>query len=101
MTHVFASLPLRSFLRGAFRNVKGRLGDEGARYDHLAFSVMRRIIQPDSNCIDVGCHKGLYLDRILRLAPCGTHAAFEPLPELSALLRTRYAEYANVAIHEV
>jgi FkbM family methyltransferase len=62
---------------------------------------MRRIIQPDANCIDVGCHKGLYLDRILRLAPRGTHAAFEPLPELCELLRARYAEYPNVAIHEV
>jgi FkbM family methyltransferase len=54
--------------------------------------VMRRIIEPDSCCVDVGCHVGSTLSELLRLAPHGRHAAFEPIPSKAARLRRRFPE---------
>ncbi|MGI8945078.1 MAG: FkbM family methyltransferase [Thermoleophilaceae bacterium] len=47
----------------------------------LAFSL-----REDSNCIDVGCHRGEVLAEMLRLAPGGHHIAFEPVPASHASL---------------
>ena len=51
------------------------------RYDRATEIAMIRIIEPDSNCIDIGCHKGEILNIMLRLAPKGRHAGFEPIPD--------------------
>jgi FkbM family methyltransferase len=50
-------------------------------YDEQTFAVMRRCLREDSNCVDVGCSSGDILKEMLRLAPAGTHYAFEPIPE--------------------
>lgn len=42
--------------------------------------VLAMALAPDSNAIDVGAHGGTVLREILRLAPQGSHLAFEPLP---------------------
>ena len=47
----------------------------------LAFSL-----SADSNCIDVGSHRGDVLREMVRLAPLGTHVAYEPVPESCAQL---------------
>lgn len=65
-------------------------------YDRLTKSVMRKVIKSDSNCIDVGCHKGEILDIILSLAPEGKHYAFEPLPHLFENLKAKYSDRATV-----
>lgn len=70
-------------------------------YDELTAAIMQRVLQPVSNCIDVGSHGGVILDEMLRLAPQGSHLAFEPLPHLAAELRRKYAGHANVAVHEL
>jgi FkbM family methyltransferase len=49
---------------------------EGDRIDR----VVRRLINESSNCIDIGCHIGSMLDQFVKLAPCGRHMAFEPIP---------------------
>lgn len=90
-----------SLSRRVWTKVKGYMGNVGARHDDLAFRIMRRVIQQDSNCLDIGCHNGLYLDQVISLAPYGMHHAFEPIPGLSAFLRTRYRQYHNVYIHEL
>jgi FkbM family methyltransferase len=54
--------------------------------------VMRRLIRPDSNCIDIGCHLGSMLSHILRLAPKGKHMAFEPVPLKAQWLRKKFPE---------
>lgn len=41
---------------------------------------MKKVIQRNSNCIDVGCHKGEILTKIIELSPEGKHYAFEPIP---------------------
>jgi FkbM family methyltransferase len=70
-------------------------------YDELTAAIMRRTLGPASNAVDVGCHGGLILDEVLRLAPDGSHLAFEPLPDLAAALRRKYADHPNVTVHEL
>lgn len=57
--------------------------------DHLR-AILGAILQPDSNCIDVGAHEGVFLSDITRLAPRGRHIAYEPLPDLAAELARRF-----------
>jgi hypothetical protein len=56
-------------------------------YDRLTRKIIASHLRPDSNCIDVGCHKGEILDLMLKYAPNGTLYAFEPLPHLYSALR--------------
>lgn len=60
-------------------------------YDIQTTKILKKLLKIDSNCIDVGCHKGSILDEILRFAPEGQHYAFEPLPDLCAYLKRKYA----------
>jgi FkbM family methyltransferase len=55
-------------------------------------NVLRRIVRPDSNCVDIGCHIGSMLSELLQLAPQGNHAAFEPIPKKAEWLRRRFPE---------
>ncbi len=50
------------------------------QYDRQTLNIMKRILKKDSNCIDVGCHKGEMLEIMLKRAPQGEHYAFEPIP---------------------
>ena len=68
-------------------------------YDNQTIAVMKRILTFKSNCIDVGCHVGGFLDVILQLAPNGNHLAFEPIPDLYNSLKKRYSKYSNVIIY--
>lgn len=52
------------------------------QYDAQTVKILKKICKPNSNCIDVGCHKGEMLDLILKYAPQGQHYCFEPLPNL-------------------
>ncbi len=65
-------------------------------YDRLTKSIMKRTIHEDSNCIDIGCHKGEILDGILRLAPQGSHFGFEPIPSLYDRLKEKYLSRATI-----
>lgn len=60
------------------------------KMDRLTHKIIRNHLTPYSNAIDVGCHKGEMLDRILRFAPYGRHFAFEPIPALYDKLKIRY-----------
>lgn len=60
-------------------------------YDAQTIKILRKICHSHSNCIDVGCHKGEVLDKILKFAPQGQHYCFEPLPDLfQGLLNKKY-----------
>src|SRR5450755_3532556 len=67
-----------------FDNVRNEI------YDRQAFEIMSRVLAEDSNGIDVGCHHGEYLRKILELAPRGTHFAFEPIPPMAVALRQQF-----------
>ena len=70
------------------------------QYDAQTVKILKKICQPHSNCIDVGCHKGEMLDLILKYAPTGQHFCFEPLPDLFAgLIQKQYP--SNCHFYEV
>ncbi len=66
------------------------------KYDRLTELIMKQIIHPNSNCIDIGCHKGEMLDLMLKYAPKGEHLAFEPIPVMYNHLTKKYHSLASV-----
>ncbi len=66
------------------------------KYDRLTETIMQRVLKEDSNCIDIGCHKGEILDLMLKYSPKGQHFAFEPIPDLYNQLKENYKNKANV-----
>ncbi len=65
-------------------------------YDRLTKKIMQRVITNNTNCIDVGCHKGEMLDEMLKYAPNGTHFGFEPIPYLYEALQKKYTTKATI-----
>lgn len=65
-------------------------------YDRLTKAIMKQSISSDSNCIDIGCHKGEILDIMLKLSPKGKHTGFEPIPYLFNDLKKRYHGKATI-----
>ncbi|MBI5217762.1 MAG: FkbM family methyltransferase [Bacteroidia bacterium] len=62
------------------------------KYDRLTYNIMKKVIKPGSNCIDIGCHKGEMLDLMLKFSPQGMHYAFEPIPEMFHALVEKYSK---------
>src|SRR4029077_771836 len=56
--------------------------------------VLKALVRPDSNCIDVGAHLGSTLRALVRLPPKGKHWAFEPLPQKAEWLRKKFPDVA-------
>lgn len=92
----------RAHLEGPARVIHGRLQPWVIRRNRLDEErltlLLSAILAPTSNCVDVGAHVGSFLEDILRLAPSGTHVAFEPLPNLAAELRRRFPSVAVEAV---
>lgn len=65
-------------------------------FDRLTNEIMKQNIKKASNCIDVGCHKGEMLVEILKLAPKGTHFAFEPIPAMYKNLDRQFGAKAKI-----
>jgi FkbM family methyltransferase len=58
--------------------------------DRLAFEILAKVLQKDSNCVDVGCATGNLLRHMVQRAPRGRHLAFEPIPANVAELRRSF-----------
>jgi FkbM family methyltransferase len=69
------------------------------KYDAYTRKIIRCSLKSDSNCIDIGCHKGEILDLMIEGAPHGKKIGFEPIPELFQFLCQKYEGDPNVAIH--
>jgi FkbM family methyltransferase len=71
-------------------------------YDHLTKLVIKKALQHNSICVDVGCHKGYILRMMMHYAPKGKCYAFEPLPdlyrELVRLFRKKNVKLYNTAL---
>jgi FkbM family methyltransferase len=65
------------------------------QYDRDTQLVMRKVLHPTANCVDVGCHKGEVLELMLRYAPKGQHYGFEPIPDLFKNLEINFAGRPN------
>jgi FkbM family methyltransferase len=74
--------------------------DKNRLYDYQTIKVMKRVLQEDSNCIDVGCHRGSILGQMLHFAPKGTHFAFEPLPMMYQGLLKSFGSHSNVHLYD-
>jgi FkbM family methyltransferase len=97
---VTASAPYRA-ARQAWHARPRRLTEaerRGRRYDALTVEVMRRVLRPDSNCLDVGASTGALLQSMCELAPQGRHIAFEPRPDAAEQLRS---QFPAVTVHAV
>jgi FkbM family methyltransferase len=78
------ALDIRRFTQPQFNNLRGE--------DARMLRIMKRLVRPTSNCIDIGCHYGSMLSRMVRLAPRGHHLAFEAMPGKVEFLRTKFPE---------
>ncbi len=66
------------------------------KYDALTLKIMEIVLEENSSFIDVGCHKGELLDYALKLAPKGSHYAFEPIPDLYKALISSHGDIAQI-----
>jgi FkbM family methyltransferase len=77
-----------------YRRVRRLRASPAERRDRRDAEHLRLLLavslSPDSNCIDVGAHKGSVLEQVVRLAPKGQHIAYEPLPYLHERLVARF-----------
>jgi FkbM family methyltransferase len=69
------------------------------QYDRDTAKIIKKICSANSNCIDIGCHKGEILDIIIKYAPQGKLMAFEPIPILYKALCNKYKQHKNITIH--
>jgi FkbM family methyltransferase len=65
-------------------------------YDRLTKAIMKRVIRPGTNCIDIGCHKGEILKYMLRYSPQGKHFAFEPIPVFYNQLQKEFGTQVSI-----
>jgi len=72
----------------------------GIQYDLQTIAVMEQVLRINSNCIDIGAHRGNLLREMLQRAPLGTHFAFEPLPGFLQKLHDRFREYPNLLLSD-
>lgn len=72
--------------------------NQNRMYDKHTLAVMKRVLRSDSNCIDVGCHEGVILKDILRIAPTSAHFAFEPIPGMYERLCRKFGKIPNLRI---
>lgn len=66
------------------------------KYDRLTNQIMKQVIETNSNCIDIGCHKGEMLQKILQFAPNGNHFAFEPIPVMYHKLKQQFLHHVKI-----
>ncbi len=78
------ALDIRRFTQPQFNHLRGE--------DARMLRIMKRLLRPTSNCIDIGCHYGSMLSRMVRLAPRGRHLAFEAMPDKVEFLRSKFPE---------
>jgi FkbM family methyltransferase len=70
------------------------------QYDSYTLKILNKILKTNSNCVDIGCHKGEILDTILTFSPSGKHFAFEPIPYLFDFLKEKYKS-GNIVLYNV
>jgi FkbM family methyltransferase len=88
-------MSFKNLLRSAF-NFFHLDVTKNLEYDRLTKLVIKKVVTPNTNTIDVGCHKGEILDMILAISPNGKHFGFEPLPHLNKNLQEKYKGKATI-----
>lgn len=70
------------------------------QYDFQTKQIIKKVCNAQSNCIDIGCHKGEVMEIILKTAKNGTHFGFEPIPALFSSIKQKYSG-TNVQIIDI
>jgi FkbM family methyltransferase len=52
--------------------------------------VLRKLLKPNSNAVDVGAHIGSFTSLLLQISPNGSHVAIEASPTKAAWLKMRF-----------
>lgn len=63
------------------------------QYDRQTKAIFKKILKADSNCIDVGCHKGEIMHLMLKFSPKGQHFGFEPIPVMFEHLKKNFSNH--------
>ncbi len=66
------------------------------QYDRQTHALLKKLLRPDSVCVDIGAYHGEILKLMMTYAPKAFHIAFEPVPEEYLLLRNAFEKKANV-----
>lgn len=88
-------MDLKRYIR-SFLNVIHLDISKNIEYDRLTKAIIKQSLKSNSNCIDVGCHKGEILDFFIKYAPNGQHYGFEPIPDLFKSIKEKYTVKANI-----
>lgn len=88
-------MDLKRYIR-SFLNVIHLDITKNIEYDRLTKKILKQVLKPSSNCIDVGCHKGEILDYFIKYSPNGNHFGFEPIPSFYRNLQQNYKGKANI-----
>ena len=62
------------------------------RYNEETVAIMRRVMAPDANGVDVGAFEGALTRPMVEIAPRGRHIAVEPQPSYAATLREEFPQ---------
>lgn len=90
---------MKKFAKNIIRQILIKLQlpvTKNIRYDILTEKILKQELKSDSNCIDVGAHKGEILSSLLKYSPKGRHIAFEPIPYLYAGLKNKYSNNVDI-----
>lgn len=99
--NLIVGTPVEALARNVFSrlDVRCRLSTGELRDNAQMFQIMQRALAPGSNCVDIGANAGDMLAEMTRLAPDGTHYAFEPIPALAQDLTTRFPPTGRASVH--
>ncbi|MEX2484454.1 MAG: FkbM family methyltransferase [Brumimicrobium sp.] len=86
---------MKSFIRSVLNTLHLDL-TKNLKYDRLTKKIIRKYLNNNSNCIDVGCHKGEILDLLLNQCSNGHHFAFEPIPAFFNALKNKYQNESTI-----
>jgi FkbM family methyltransferase len=69
--------------------------------EHISKKYIATFLPPNPIVVEAGAHKGVDTIAMAVLWPHGVIHAFEPLPDVFALLKKRTAEFANVRCYQL
>ncbi|MFP5470119.1 MAG: FkbM family methyltransferase [Bacteroidia bacterium] len=93
--YFYTLMPIKQLIRKTLLALRLDIS-KNLKYDRLTEKVLRKVLTLNSNCIDVGCHKGEILEQIIKLSPKGKHFAFEPIPVFYNNLKEKFSSKANI-----
>ncbi len=89
LLNLISDTPMESFARKTYMFLFQK---ENFYTDRLTKHVLEKVLQPTSNCIDIGCYRGEILRHMVRLSPKGKIFAVEPSPYHHEFLEKKFPQ---------